>query len=475
MHTHSRAAIGCQIGHSGRKGSTQLLWIGEDQPLPEGNWPLIAPSPLPYLAGVSQVPREMTRADMDAVREEFVAATERAIEAGFDLLEVHMAHGYLLSSFLSPLTNVRDDEYGARPREVPARGVRAPAARCGPRTSRCRSGSARWTGRRAASTATTRWRSRAGSQDAGCDIVDVSTGQVVPDQKPAYGRSFQTPYADRIRHEVGIPVIAVGAISSYDDVNTIILAERADLCALARPHLWDPHWTLHAAADQGVDIDWIPQYRSGSREPPTGKDVRRDAVAALRRGAGMRTVVVTGGKRGIGAAIAARFGGENVIPLSSADLDVTDEAAVAALLRGARAVDVLVNNAGVSSSAPLAKTTLDEWNRQIAVNATGAFLCTRAVLPRDARARPRPDRHRRVAREPPRRPLRLRLHGVQARRARPHAVGRGRGRRHRRHVQRRLPGLRAQRHDRPDDREHRGADGPGRRGGAGGDDAARAG
>ena len=125
-------------------------------------------------------------------------------------------------------------------------------------------------------------------QDAGCDIVDVSTGQVVPDQKPAYGRSFQTPYADRIRHEVGIPVIAVGAISSYDDVNTIILAERADLCALARPHLWDPHWTLHAAADQGVDIDWIPQYRSGSREPPTGKDVRRAAAAALRRGAGVR-------------------------------------------------------------------------------------------------------------------------------------------------------------------------------------------
>ena len=120
-------------------------------------------------------------------------------------------------------------------------------------------------------------------QDAGCDIVDVSTGQVVPDQKPAYGRSFQTPYADRIRHEVGIPVIAVGAISSYDDVNTIILAERADLCALARPHLWDPHWTLHAAADQGVDIDWIPQYRSGSREPPTGKDVRRSRCAASTR------------------------------------------------------------------------------------------------------------------------------------------------------------------------------------------------
>jgi anthraniloyl-CoA monooxygenase len=110
----------------------------------------------------------------------------------------------------------------------------------------------------------------------GCDIVDVSTGQVVPEQQPAYGRSFQTPYADRIRNEVdGLPVIAVGAISSYDDVNTIILAGRADLCALARPHLWEPHWTLHAAADQGVNMEWIPQYRSGAREPQTGKDVRR--------------------------------------------------------------------------------------------------------------------------------------------------------------------------------------------------------
>ena len=117
-------------------------------------------------------------------------------------------------------------------------------------------------------------------REAGCDIVDVSTGQVSPDQAPAYGRSYQTPYADRIRHEAGIPVIAVGAISSYDDVNTIILAGRADLCALARPHLWDPHWTLHAAADQGVEVDWIPQYRSGARAPNTGKDVRR---APLRR------------------------------------------------------------------------------------------------------------------------------------------------------------------------------------------------
>jgi anthraniloyl-CoA monooxygenase len=274
VHEHSRAAIGCQLGHAGRKGSTQLLWEGEDQPLPDGNWPLIAPSSLPYFPGVSQVPREMTRADMDAVTADFVAATKRADEAGFDLLEVHMAHGYLLSEFLSPLTNIRGDEYGTDCAKFPLEVFEA-----------CR---AVWPAEKPMSVriSATDWVEGGFDGDdavefarrlvtAGCDIVDVSTGQVSPDQKPAYGRSYQTPYADRIRHEAGIPVIAVGAISSYDDVNTIILAGRADLCALARPHLWDPHWTLHAAAEQGVDMHWIPQYRSGSRAPNTGKDVRR--------------------------------------------------------------------------------------------------------------------------------------------------------------------------------------------------------
>jgi anthraniloyl-CoA monooxygenase len=274
VHTHSGAAIGAQLGHAGRKGSTRLLWEGEDQPLPEGNWPLVAPSPLPYLPGVSQVPRELTPAGMDAVRDEFVAATRGAIAAGFDLLELHMAHGYLLSSFLSPLTNVRTDEYGTDRARFPLEVFAA-----------CR---AVWPASKPMSVriSATDWVDGGFDGDdavafarrlvqAGCDIVDVSTGQVSPDQQPAYGRSYQTPYADRIRHEAGIPVIAVGAISSYDDVNTIILAGRADLCALARPHLWDPHWTLHAAAEQGVQMPWIPQYRSGSRPPQTGKDVRR--------------------------------------------------------------------------------------------------------------------------------------------------------------------------------------------------------
>src|SRR3954467_8904036 len=279
VHTHARAKIGAQIGHAGRKGSTQLLWEAEDQPLPEGNWPLIAPSPLPYLPGISQTPREMTREDMDAVRDEFVAAARRADAAGFDLVELHMAPGYLLSSFLSPLTNVRDDEYGANRAKFPLEVFAA-----------CREV---WPAEKpmSARISATDWVEGGFDGDdavafarrlraAGCDIVDVSTGQVSPDQRPAYGRSFQTPYADRIRHEADIPVIAVGAISSYDDVNTIILAGRADLCALARPHLWDPHWTLHAAAEQGVDVPWPPQYRSGSRAPNTGKDVRR---APLRR------------------------------------------------------------------------------------------------------------------------------------------------------------------------------------------------
>jgi len=271
---HQYTAIGCQLGHAGRKGSTKLLWEGEDEPLDDGNWPLIAPSPIPYVEGVNQVPREMTRADMEAVLADFVAAAKRADAAGFDLLEIHMAHGYLLSSFLSPLTNVREDEYGRDRAKFPLEVFAA-----------CR---AVWPAHKpmSARISATDWVEGGFDGDdavafarrlaqAGCDLVDVSTGQVSPLQKPAYGRSFQTPYADRIRHEAGIPVIAVGAISSYDDVNTIILAGRADLCALARPHLWDPHWTLHAAADQGVAVAWPPQYRSGAKEPQTGKDVRR--------------------------------------------------------------------------------------------------------------------------------------------------------------------------------------------------------
>ncbi len=272
VHRYEMAKIGAQIGHSGRKGATKLMWEGIDRPLEEGAWPIVSASPLPYFPD-SQVPAELTRAGMDQVREEFVAAVRRAQEAGFDLVELHMAHGYLLSSFLSPLTNQRTDEYGgdlAARAKFPLEVFDA-----------CR---AVWPAHKPMSVriSATDW--APGGFDAddavalarmlrehGCDIVDVSSGQVVAHQRPAYGRSFQTPFADRIRHEVGIPTIAVGAISSYEDVNTTILAGRADLCALARTHIYDPYWTLHAAADQEYPVKWIDPYVGGSWRPNDGR------------------------------------------------------------------------------------------------------------------------------------------------------------------------------------------------------------
>ncbi|MFI1678468.1 bifunctional salicylyl-CoA 5-hydroxylase/oxidoreductase [Streptomyces sp. NPDC020607] len=269
------AAIGLQLGHSGRKGSTKRMWEGIDDPLPDGNWPLDAASPLPYKRG-SQVPRELSRAGLTEIREQFVAAARRADRAGFDLLELHAAHGYLLSGFLSPLTNLRTDAYGG---DLPGRlryplevfdAVRAvwPAAR--PMTVRI--SATDWAdGGTTAEDAVEIARAFAAH---GADAVDVSTGQVVADERPEFGRSYQTPYADRIRSVTGVPVITVGAVSSWDDVNSLLLAGRADLCALARPHLYDPHWTLHAAAEQGyagAGAAWPLQYGAGSRRPRTGR------------------------------------------------------------------------------------------------------------------------------------------------------------------------------------------------------------
>ena len=273
VHANSPAKIGLQIGHSGRKGSTKLMWDGIDQPLDAGNWPVLAPSPLPYLP-VSQVPQEMSPDDLARVRDEFVAAARRGVDAGFDLLELHMAHGYLLSSFLTPVSNRRTDAYGG---SLPNRARYPLEVIDAVRDV--------WVGPLSVRISATDWVEDGFDgddavalarmlADHGVDLVDVSTGQTTPDARPAYGRSYQTPFSDRIRNEVGIPTIAVGAISSADDVNSIILAGRADLCALARPHLYDPAWTLHAAAEQGYSgpgVTWPTPYRAGSRKPPTGR------------------------------------------------------------------------------------------------------------------------------------------------------------------------------------------------------------
>ena len=272
VHT-TPSKIGLQLGHSGRKGSTKLMWDGIDQPLDEGNWEIIAPSPLPYL-DVSRVPREMSRADMESVLEEFVEAAKRGAEAGFDLLELHCAHGYLLSSFLTPISNKRIDEYGGSlenrlrfPLEV-FDAIRAVWPQDRPISVRISASD--WV-----DDGLTVEDSVAIAQafaDHGVDIVDVSTGQTTPKAKPAYGRSYQTPFADRIRNRTKVATMAVGSISSWDDVNTIIAAGRADLCALGRPHLYDPAWTLHAAADQDFRVPWPNQYKAGSRKPPAGRN-----------------------------------------------------------------------------------------------------------------------------------------------------------------------------------------------------------
>jgi anthraniloyl-CoA monooxygenase len=276
VHAESQAKIGIQLGHSGRKGSTKLMWEGIDEPLPEGNWPVVGPSPIPYLEGVNQVPAELTHGQLVTICEEFVASARRADAAGFDLLELHAAHGYLLSSFISPVTNHRTDEYGgdlaARlryPLEVFA-AVRQVWPADKPMTVRI--SATDWVeGGIDAEDAVVIAQAFA---DAGAAAVDVSSGQVTPDERPAFGRSYQTPFADAIRNRTGIPTIAVGVISSWDDVNSLILAGRADLCALGRAHIYNPNWTLHAAAEQeyvGPGVTWPLPWQAGRRRPQTGR------------------------------------------------------------------------------------------------------------------------------------------------------------------------------------------------------------
>ena len=265
VHAQSSAKIGVQIAHAGRKGATIHRWDRSDVPLPVGEaWELLAPSPIAWAPGF-QVPRAMDVADMDRVCADFVRATGLAVEAGFDLLELHMAHGYLLSSFISPLTNLRDDAFGGDlagrmrfPLQV-FRAVRAAWPQAKPMSVRI---------------SATDWAAGGLTGDdavevarmlkaEGCDLIDVSAGQTTPQSRPVYGRMFQTQFSDQIRNELGIATVAVGNIQDWDQVNTIVASGRADLCALARPHLVDPHFTLRAALEQGYTgpgVSWPRQY-----------------------------------------------------------------------------------------------------------------------------------------------------------------------------------------------------------------------
>jgi anthraniloyl-CoA monooxygenase len=265
VHGHSRTKFCLQLGHAGRKGATKLMWEGIDEPLEEGAWPIISASPLPYFPH-SVVPREMTRADMDEVIADYVAATRRGDRAGFDMVEMHAAHGYLLASFISPLTNTRSDEYGGTlenrmrfPLEV-FRAMRAAWPDEKPMSVRI--SATDWadgglTGDDAVEVARL-------FADAGCDLIDVSTGQTVHDAQPVFGRMFQTPFSDQIRNEAGLATMCVGAITTADQVNTIIAAGRADLVALACLHLVDPYFTMRSAAWYDAPaIHCPPQYLAG--------------------------------------------------------------------------------------------------------------------------------------------------------------------------------------------------------------------
>jgi anthraniloyl-CoA monooxygenase len=281
VHRHSAARIGLQLGHAGPKGSTQLGWEAMDEPLTSGNWPLIAASAIAY-GPHNQLPRAMTREDMDRVREEFAAAASRGADAGFDMIEFHCAHGYLMSSFICPLTNQRDDEYG------------------GSLVNRCRyplevfgALRAAWPADRPMSVRISAhdWAPGGNTPDdavviarlfkaAGADMIDVSSGQTTRVAQPVYGRMYQTPFSDRIRNEVGIHTIAVGNIFEPDHVNGILASGRADLCCLARPHLADPYWTLHAAAQlRHGEQPWPVQYLSGRAQYE--RNLERAASAEL--------------------------------------------------------------------------------------------------------------------------------------------------------------------------------------------------
>ena len=287
VHANTDAKIAIQLGHAGAKGSTRLAWEGIDRPLDTGNWPLISASPQQYLDGISEWSRAMNRDDMDRVRDDFIRATRFAAEAGFDWLELHCAHGYLLSSFISPLTNQRTDDCGGTlanrlryPLEVFA-AVRAAWPQHLPISVRISAHD--WVeGGITPDDAVVIARA---FKAAGADLMDCSSGQVSKQEKPVFGRMFQTPFADRVRNEAGIATIAVGAISEADHVNSIIAAGRADLCAIARPHLANPAWTLMESAKIGyTETPWPKQYRAAKSQLERNLERERAAARPAPRG-----------------------------------------------------------------------------------------------------------------------------------------------------------------------------------------------
>ncbi len=285
VHGHTKAKFCLQLGHSGPKGSTKIGWEGYDVPLDEGNWPVMAASDVPWSPD-NQVPQPMTRKDMDRVRDEFVRATEMGIEAGFDMVELHAAHGYLLSSFITPLHNKRTDEYGGSlenrlryPLEV-FRAMRKTWPSDKPMSVRISAND--WMGELGVTPDEAVEVGRAFAE-AGADLIDVSAGQTWADCKPIYGRMFQTPFADQIRNEARLTTMAVGNIYETDHVNSILAAGRADLVALARPHLIEPYWALHAAAAHDYREIWVPpQYVGGQQQLTRNLKRAAEMEAALR-------------------------------------------------------------------------------------------------------------------------------------------------------------------------------------------------
>ncbi|MES2119705.1 MAG: bifunctional salicylyl-CoA 5-hydroxylase/oxidoreductase [Pseudomonadota bacterium] len=285
VHANSSAKIGLQLGHSGAKGSTRVGWEGYDVPLDDGNWPVMGPSDVPW-SPVNQAPTPMTRADMDMVRDQFVAAVQRGIAAGFDMVELHAAHGYLLSAFLTPLQNRRTDEYGGSlenrlrfPLEVFA-AMRAAWPKDKPMSVRISAND--WAGDQGVTPAEAVLIGEAFARE-GADLIDVSAGQTWEGAQPVYGRMFQTPFSDRIRNEARLATMAVGAITEPDHANSILAAGRADLVALARPHLVDPFWTLRAAAQLDYrDVACPPQYLAGLAQLARNLQREAEAAAALK-------------------------------------------------------------------------------------------------------------------------------------------------------------------------------------------------